>query len=121
MSWAAAVGLLHVDISFVPAYGASGEYLCYQEEQVVAGEQAMLAPRERRVPFVRHSKLDRVALDQVCRLSSFDFVEVDGGASPGAPLRLEERKVPYELAPISAERSGRAHPLAPSNGGGLVE
>ena len=108
----AAVSSLRVDISFVSAYGVSGQYAYHQEQEIVAGKRAMLACGERRILLIDHSKLDRVALHQVCPLSSFDLVIVDDSAAAEPLLRLEEWKVRYELAAMNADQSGRARSRA---------
>jgi DeoR/GlpR family transcriptional regulator of sugar metabolism len=114
MSCVAAVESLRVDIAFVSAYGVYGNHAYHQEQEIVAGKRAMLASSERKVLSVDHSKLGRKALHQVCRLSVFDLLIVDDGASVESLRELEEAKVRYELARMDPV------PPPPSRGQGAL-
>ncbi len=119
MTCIATVESLRVDMAFVSAYGVSGTHAYHQEQQIVAGKLAMLAAAERKMLLVDHSKLGRRALHQVCRLSVFDWVVVDDGATAEALSELDESKAVYVLAATGTAGglNGQARGGSSSTGG----
>jgi DeoR/GlpR family transcriptional regulator of sugar metabolism len=88
---------MRVDIAFVSTYGLSGGYAYHQDQHMVSVKRAMLASGKRRVLLADHTKVGRVALHQVCALSSFDLVVVDDGTPASALHDLDEQNVTYEV------------------------